>query len=546
MKIKVLNTNQTVEIESGACALDVLKKVKLDFTPFAVKANRRLRELTYQLHADCEIEFLSHSVRSANRIYEASLRFVVAMAYNRLFKSQVKFNYNVSMSILAIPKKLGRKLTEQDIAKLDAEIKKIVKADLPFEKVLIPLEQAENIYAKQGDLDKLAVLNVREQEYVNAYKVGDYYNYMYSKMVPSTGYLKDYKIFLYDAGFILQYPRGEEKGQIPEFSESLTYANTLREAAAWSKAVGVGTIAELNEKAFDRKKISEFINMCEIRHTNNFFKVATEILNYGEKKRLICVAGPSSSGKTTFATRLRYTLASLGVKTLMISIDDYYVERSKTPRDEDGNLDFESLYALDIELFNQNLSDLIQGKPTKLPVYDFKTSSRSFKEAITIEPTTPIIIEGIHALNEELTKSIKRDLKYKIFIGPQTQAHIDFHNPISFTDLRLLRRIVRDSKYRNAKATETLSMWPSVRKGEFKWIYPNQEGVDFVFNTELSYEYAVLKKHALPQLQAIPRSSEYFITANRLVKFLKYYVDIDDQLVPCNSLLREFIGGACV
>lgn len=546
MKIKVLNTNQTVEIESGACALDVLKKIKLDFTPFAVKANRRLRELTYQLHADCEIEFLSHSVRSANRIYEASLRFVVAMAYNRLFKSQVKFNYNVSMSILAIPKKLGRKLTEQDIAKLDAEIKKIVKADLPFEKVLIPLEQAENIYAKQGDLDKLAVLNVREQEYVNAYKVGDYYNYMYSKMVPSTGYLKDYKIFLYDAGFILQYPRGEEKGQIPEFSESLTYANTLREAAAWSKAVGVGTIAELNEKAFDRKKISEFINMCEIRHTNNFFKVATEILNYGEKKRLICVAGPSSSGKTTFATRLRYTLASLGVKTLMISIDDYYVERSKTPRDEDGNLDFESLYALDIELFNQNLSDLIQGKPTRLPVYDFKTSSRSFKEAITIDPTTPIIIEGIHALNEELTKSIKRDLKYKIFIGPQTQAHIDFHNPISFTDLRLLRRIVRDSKYRNAKATETLSMWPSVRKGEFKWIYPNQEGVDFVFNTELSYEYAVLKKHALPQLQAIPRSSEYFITANRLVKFLKYYVDIDDQLVPCNSLLREFIGGACV
>ncbi len=279
MKIKVLNTNQTVEIESGACALDVLKKVKLDFTPFAVKANRRLRELTYQLHADCEIEFLSHSVRSANRIYEASLRFVVAMAYNRLFKSQVKFNYNVSMSILAIPKKLGRKLTESDIAKLDAEIKKIVKADLPFEKVLIPLEQAENIYASQGDLDKLAVLNVREQEYVNAYKVGDYYNYMYSKMVPSTGYLKDYKIFLYDAGFILQYPRGEEKGQIPEFSESLTYANTLREAAAWSKAVGVGTIAELNEKAFDRKKISEFINMCEIRHTNNFFKVATEILD---------------------------------------------------------------------------------------------------------------------------------------------------------------------------------------------------------------------------------------------------------------------------
>ena len=546
MKIKVLNTNQTVEIQSGACALDVLKKIKLDFTPFAVKANRRLRELTYQLHADCEIEFLSHSVRSANRIYEASLRFIVAMAYNRLFKSQVKFNYNVSMSILAIPKKLGRKLTEQDIAKLDSEIKKIVKADLPFEKVLIPLEQAENIYARQGDLDKLAVLNVREQEYVNAYKVGDYYNYMYSKMVPSTGYIKDYKIFLYDAGFILQYPRGEEKGQIPEFSESLTYANTLREAAAWSKAVGVGTIAELNEKAFDRKKISEFINMCEIRHTNNFFKVATEILNYGEKKRLICVAGPSSSGKTTFATRLRYTLASLGVKTLMISIDDYYVERSKTPLDEDGNLDFESLYALDIDLFNQNLSDLIKGKPTQLPVYDFKTSSRSFKEAITIEPTTPIIIEGIHALNEELTKSIARDLKYKIFIGPQTQAHIDFHNPISFTDLRLLRRIVRDSKYRNAKATETLSMWPSVRKGEFKWIYPNQEGVDFVFNTELSYEYAVLKKHALPQLQAIPRSSEYFITANRLVKFLKYYVDIDDQLVPCNSLLREFIGGACV
>ena len=261
--------------------------------------------------------------------------------------------------------------------------------------------------------------------------------------------------------------------------------------------------------------------------------------------RLICIAGPSSSGKTTFANRLRTELLGRGIKPIRISIDDYYLPRAQAPKDEDGNPDLESIYALDIELFNQNMSDLINGETVQLPKFDFQLGKRVEGRTLQVGPNEPIIIEGIHALNDTLTPSIPRHQKFKIFIAPQAQINLDNHNPISLTDLRLLRRLVRDKKFRNAPAELTFAMWPSVRKGEFTWIYDTQEGADFVFNSLLSYELCVMKKYALPLLQAIDRDSEYFPLANRLIKFLKYFSDMDDKWVPCNSLLREFIGDSC-
>ena len=261
--------------------------------------------------------------------------------------------------------------------------------------------------------------------------------------------------------------------------------------------------------------------------------------------RSICIAGPSSSGKTTFSNRLRIELMSRGIKPLKISLDMYYKKRELCPKDEDGNYDFESIYALDLDLFNEHILALINGEEVSLPKFDFETSEITYGEKIKIDAKTPIIIEGIHALNDKLSFAIPKHQKFKIFIAPQFQINIDNDNPISYTDIRLLRRIVRDKRTRGTSAEGTLSMWRSVRRGEFKWIYPYQEGCDFVFNSALTYELCVLKKVALPALREIPSDSPYYIAANRLIKFLKYIKEIDDKWIPCNSLLREFIGGSC-
>ena len=468
------------------------------------------------------------------------------MAIKNLYpQANVSFNYNVSRSVLTIIRNLEGGVTEELVNEIKAEVCRIVEADYPITRKFFNLEEASILYKNQGNLDKVKLLQFREEEYVNLYECQGYVNYMYSLMVPSTGYLKEYNMFPYGAGFIIQYPRAEVGGVIPPFYHAPTFAKALRDAARWGKRTRGTAIAHMNEYALNKHDLIDFVNMCEIKHTNELHELASQIVEKRNEVRLITIAGPSSSGKTTFSMRLRITLMSLGLKPVMISIDDYYKPRSQAPIDEFGQPDLEHIESLDIERFDNDISRLIKGEEVTLPRYDFKRGIITDGKTIRVEPDTPIIIEGIHALNDRLTSKVPREQKYKIYIAPQTQLHIDDHNPISITDLRLLRRIVRDSKYRNAPATETMAMWPSVRRGEFKWIYPFQEGADFVFNTELSYEFGVLKKFALPQLQAIPRDSEFFIMANRLVKFLKYFVDIPEELVPCNSLLREFIGGSC-
>jgi uridine kinase len=291
--------------------------------------------------------------------------------------------------------------------------------------------------------------------------------------------------------------------------------------------------------------ITDFINPCEARHNRMLCELGEMIEDDIDEIRLICIAGPSSSGKTTFANRLRIELLARGIHPIRISLDDYYKPREETPLDEEGKPDFETIEALDIETFSQNMVDLINGKTVTLPRYDFQLGHRVDGRTLKIGKNQPLIIEGIHALNDRLTVDIPKSAKFKIFIAPQSQTNLDDHNPVSLTDLRLIRRIVRDKKFRNSSAEETLSMWPSVRRGEFKWIYDTQEGSDYVYNSFLPYELPVMKKYALPLLTSIDKDSEYWPDAARLIRMLKFFIDMEDNWVPSNSLMREFIGGSC-
>ncbi|MFP4187454.1 MAG: nucleoside kinase [Acholeplasmataceae bacterium] len=542
MKIRI--EDQTKTFEGPKTLLEIARETNQK-DALAATVNGRLRELTYSIDKDSSVTFLDATNSDAIRIYEATLRYVVAMALHRLYpEAKVQFNYSISRSILGVVEGLGSSLNTKIIEKIKGEVSRIIEADYRIIRKRVPLTEAIELYRSFNMPDKVAILEYREEDYVNLYQCENYINYMFGYMLPSTGFLRSFRMFLYHPGFIIQYPRAEFGGLIPDFSDEPTFGKALKEAAKWGMIISGNSIPLMNRYASTRASAVDFVNMCETKHMKMLAQLGDEVEQNIENIRLIGIAGPSSSGKTTFSNRLRIELMSRGIRPIMISLDDYYLGREMAPKNDDGSPDLEHVNALDIELFNHDMLALIQGYEITLPHFDFVSGLRQSGKLIRLTQNTPIIIEGIHALNEILTKDIPKHQKYNVYISPQTQLHIDEHNPISITELRLLRRIVRDQKYRNASAAETIDMWPSVRRGEFKWIYPTQKEANFVFNSELTYEFSVLKKHAIQQLKAIPTESEHFITANRLLKFLKYFVDIDDDLVPCNSLLREFIGGS--
>ena len=532
-----------IEREDKVLLKDLAKELGID--AYVAKVNNRLRELNYYVNYTCNVEFLDLKNFDAVRVYETSLRYLIIMALENLYpKIKVKFSQCVSRSIACNVSNIDEKVNNEFLSKLESEMKRLINEDFVINRKTITKEEAAKIYAEKGYLDKIDVLKYRDDENVHIYECNGYVNYLYGYMVPSTGYLKKFKLLTYNPGFVVQFPRAECNGEIPAFEESISFGRMLNDARDWSELCGCNKIPLLNQHATDIK-INDLVNVCETKHNNMLAELGSIIKKDINNIRLICIAGPSSSGKTTFSHRLRLELMSRGVNPVKISMDDYYLDREKAPLDEFGNLDLEHVNALDLDLFNEQLLSLIQGKEVELPIFDFKQGKRIRGEKLKISQDTTIIIEGIHALNDEVTRLIPKYQKFKIYISPLSQINIDDHNPINATEIRLLRRIVRDAKYRKTDPSETFSMWPSVRRGEFKWIYPYQEGADYIYNSELTYELGVMKKYALPVLEAIDRNDEYFITANRLVKFLKYIRDIDDRYVPCNSLLREFIGNSC-
>ena len=511
----------------------------------AAKVNNRLRELSYELGFDCEVKLLDLKDSDAVKVYETSLRYLIAMAFHNVYPEyKVKICYGISRSLLVAVVSPKVKMDSAMLAVVIAEMRRLVAADLPFTRMTMSKSEAYDMFVANGDLDKAVTLQYRPEKICHFHKCGDYINYMYGYVVPSTGYLKRFRMFTYDGNFICQYPRYEMNGEIPEFKDEPTFSKVLNRAYKWAKICNADLISGINAHVSEDTEI-DFINMNETLHNDMLHDLGNQILSDIENIKLICIAGPSSSGKTTFSNRLRIELMARGITPLRISLDMYYKNREDIPYDEHGVQDFEDINALDIDLFNEQIQALLQGDMVELPVYQFGDGRAEHGIPTQISPDTPIIIEGIHALNDQLSYSIPKYQKYKIFIAPQFQMNLDMHNPISYTDIRLLRRIVRDKKYRGASAERTLEMWHSVRRGEFKWIYPFQEGCNYVYNSALTYELCVLKKYALPALKEVPSDSPYYITANRLIKFLKYFKDMDDKWVPCNSLLREFIGGSC-
>ena len=548
--VKVKFNGQELSVKEGTKVLDLVDKN--DRKNLVVcKVGAQVKELNYILSEKNDgmtIKLLNLSNAEAGKAYEASLRYIVAMAFYRVYPDvKIRFSYNISRSIScqALTKNFNMSRAVDVISK---EVKRIIEADLPIERIMVTIDEAIEIYKKFHLDDKIEILKYRPENTVHLYKCGNYYNYLHSYMVPSTGCIHDYAITPYSPGFIIQYPRHELDATIPEFEEEATYGKTLQRAYNWAEKAKIQTVTDINRK-IDRGEILDFVQMCEARHNKQLAELGDVIENDIEDIRLVAIAGPSSSGKTTFCNRLRIELLSRGINPVTISMDDYYFEKDiicKIQEKTLEELDLEHINCLDIELFNKDLFDLINGEEVTLPHFNFKTGKREKGKTIRIDENVPIIIEGIHALNEKLTKSIPKHQKFKIYIAPQPQLNIDNHSPMSITNVRLIRRIVRDMNFRNCPAATTIDMWRSVRNGEFRWIYPNQESADYVFNSSLGYELCVLKKQAMEALQKITAADPQYLVANRLIKHLKYFRLIEDEsIIPCNSLLREFIGGSC-
>ena len=540
--MKVTINNIEKEVTQGIRLIDLLSdQDKKKY--YCANVNNRLRELDYILSSDAKIEFLDLTSSDAMLIYQNSLRYLFAMAVNKLYKKvKVVFNTSISRAIFANISGINGPVNVKEMTKIENEMKELISQDLPIKRYTTTIEEAKKIYNNFGYYDKSAMLDYRPENTVHMYKCDNYLNYMFGYMVPSTGYLSQFKLRLYFPGLLIQYPRAELGGIIPEFSDEKVFSKALKEANEWGNITKASSIWQMNQ-IIEKGNEREFINLCETKH-NNMLADLGQAIKKDPEIRLVAIAGPSSSGKTTFCNRLRVELLSRGLNPLMISLDNYYLDQDKCPKTKNGDPDFEHIEALDIAQFDDDMVRLIQGEEVALPIYNFQTKKREYGEKIKLEKGQPIMIEGIHALNDRLTPSIPSTQKYKIYIGPQAQYHIDSQNPISMTDIRLIRRLVRDYKYRNASAEETLAMWDNVRKGEFEWIYPTQAEANFVYNSELTYELCVMKKYAMKVLQDVKEDSKYYITANRLIKFLKYFKDIDDKWVPCNSILREFIGGS--
>ena len=539
--IKIMYKNQEYLRESPLYMEDFMKEMGVNAV--GVKVNNRLRELTYKLTNDANIEFVDLSNFDSIQLYSSSIRFLITMAVNELFpQAHIIFYNSISRSIYFEILNNGP-VTPATMNQIDNKMQELIKAKLPIKRHKMTKDEAIELYRSRGLNDKAELLAFRPEPTVNMYKCGDFINYMYSYMVPNTSYLSHYKLRLYSPGIIVQLPRAEFGGAIPPFEDAPTFQSALHKARLWGNICQGSHVSQMNKMIEEGKEL-EFINLCETKHNDMLAELGHKIEQNIDTIRLIAVAGPSSSGKTTFTNRLRIELKARGINPLMISIDNYYLAKEDAPKDEYGKPDLEHLNALDVELFNQQMYSLISGEEVTLPYYNFETGQREELETVKLDSKSPILIEGIHALNDDLTPSIPLGQKFKIYIAPQAQLHLDDHNPISLTELRLIRRLVRDHKFRNSSAEETLSMWPSVRRGEFRWIYKNQEGVNYVYNSELSYEICVLKKYAIPLLREIPYDSPYFVQANRLLKFLKYFKDIEDEWIPSNSIIREFIGGS--
>lgn len=548
IKIKKNLKEETISVEKNISCIDLIKMSGLDNeVPIVlVKINGILKELSTRIQEDCTLEFVDITSKSGMMCYIRSLQFVLIKAVSEVFpNSKVTIEHSLSKGLFGeIEKKPP--LVIDDIYDIKKKMDEIIGADMPIVRKKLQREEAINLFKEAGMEDKVSLLSTVNQDRVTIYSLGDTYDYFYGPMMYSTGQLKYFDLISYELGFILRFPTNESPTKIPRFESHKKLAKIFCEAEKWGNILNVTHVGALNEKIEKgESEIVTLIRVAEALHEKKIAYIADEI-NKDRSIKLITISGPSSSGKTTFCKRLDIQLRVNGLVPIQISLDDYFVNREDTPRDEFGELDFESINALDLKLFNEHLLLLMDGKEVELPTFNFMTGKREWNgRKVKLPKDGVIIIEGIHGLNNMLTQSIEDEHKFKIYISPLTEINIDYHNRISTTDVRMIRRIVRDHLSRGYDVEYTLKMWPSIKRGENKYIYPFQEEADIMFNTALIYELAVLKKYAIAELIKVQPESPVYNEAVRLLEFLQMFKEIDKYHVPSNSLMREFIGGSC-
>ncbi len=516
------------------------------------QVNGSLRELTKEAKDGDRIVWLDSTTPDGYRTIQRGLSFLLIRAIHQVLPEnrkdcEAKIEFSINQGFYCELKAADGSLMEVDeafLAQVAEVMREYVASDTPIRKHQLKTKKAAQLFRKQNMSAKAALMKYRRASETNVYELDGYYDYFYGYMAPSAGYLPDFALYPYENGLILQMPKRQEPEKAAPFTPDRKLFEVLKTTTDWSRLIRVENTAELNAM-IEGGRMKDLILVTEALMEKTISEIGSQIAANIDRKKFVFVAGPSSSGKTTFAHRLSIQLLANGIRAKIISVDDYFVDREKTPRDEQGNYDFETIKAIDVEGFNRDMTELLAGKPVHLPKFDFVIGTREYAEKATeLLKNEILIIEGIHCLNDELSYSLPSENKYKVYISALTQLNLDGHNRIPTTDGRCIRRMVRDFQYRGVTAEKTLLMWDSVRRGEENYIFPYQESADFMFNSAHIYELAILKQYADPLLFNIPESSPAYNEARRLLKFLDYFLGYGSESVPGNSILREFIGGS--
>mgnify|MGYP002656562422 FL=1 len=545
IQIRCKNNKKTQKVEIGSTLFDVFSLFDLKMThgPVSARVNNKVEGMHYRVYNSKDVEFLDMTTASGSRAYTRTLFFVLCKAVQDIYPAtDVVIDIPVSNGFY-VDIRLGRPVVDEDVNIIRCRMQEIIDARMPIRRFTVPTEDAITLFQEKGDVEKVKLLKTSGSIYTTYYKIGEYVDYYYGTLLTNTSQLYLFGLEKYYDGMLLRIPSVSNPDELGEMTRQDKMFDIFKEHHRWQEILGIRTVGDFNQ-AIDAGHATDIINISEALQEKKLAKIAEEIASRKGVK-LVLLAGPSSSGKTTSCKRLSIQLAVNGLKPLQISLDDYFVDRDKTPKDENGDFDFESIYALNLDLLNEQFNALFRGEEVELPKYDFP-SGKSVKSGkkLKLEPNNVLVVEGIHALNPELTAHVPEEQIFRVYASALTTILLDNHNYIPTTDNRLLRRIIRDYKYRGVSAQETIHRWPSVRAGENKWIFPFQENADAMLNTAMLYELSVLKMQAEPLLQQVPENCEEFAEAYRLLKFLKYFKGIPYNNLPPTSLLREFLGGS--
>lgn len=544
IQVRCINNGKSKDFASGATLQEVYDGFSLNMPYGAVsaKVNNKVESLSFRLYNPKEVEFLDITSSSGMRTYVRTLFFILTKAIGELFPDgEILIEHPISKGYFC-NLRIGRKVSPEDVENVKQCMQDIIDADLPILTVQHPTIDAIALFRSQGRSDVATLLETTGRLYSSYYKLGDRVDYYYGSLLPSTGKIHLFAIQQYHDGLLLRVPSRENPETLENIVRQDKMLSVFSEHHQWQEILGVTTVGDLNI-ACRKGHATDLINVAEALQEKRIARMADEI--YCRHSRVVLISGPSSSGKTTFSKRLSVQLMANGLRPVALSLDDYFVDREQTPIDAEGNYDFESLYAVDLPFFNEQLNALLRGEEVQLTKFDFTIGKRLLTERkLRIDKHTVLIIEGIHALNPELTHHIPESDKYRVYVSALTSIMLDDHNYIPTTDNRLLRRILRDYKYRGWSAEDTIARWPSVRRGEEKWIFPYQENADAMFNSALLYELAVLRSHLIPILEQVKENRPEYSEAYRLRKFLQYFESIPDNDLPPTSLLREFLGGS--